>query len=115
MTKSQAILNELKPYASNEYRTKLLARLEVILDKLANKGTIAKAILYGSYLSDKPEPSDIDIIIWLESNTKHWFLWSSRMESESKLADPKIDLNLIKGQLFWAMFKWITGTKELIE
>ena len=116
-TLSQNILSQLKLHAWNEHRAKLFSRLKEILDDLARLGTIERAILYGSYLSDKPEPSDIDLIVWLENvkEPSHLFWNLSKLEENAKLGIPMIDLTTAKGGLFRAMLNWIDGFKLVIE
>lgn len=50
-------------HAWNARRRELLKKLKEELDQFARCSTGYRAVVYGSYLTEKPEPGDMDLII----------------------------------------------------
>ena len=54
-----------RKYGTNEKRRRLLGNLDEFLTQLRDSGIkVHEVAIYGSFISDRPEPGDIDVAIW---------------------------------------------------
>jgi len=105
---SKQIVVYLESYATNEHRLRQIVNLKSVLGRVNG---IVSSIVYGSYLTDKEKPNDIDIVIWLKDSLGY----CARVELEDSAREIGIDLRIMKGALFDSYLAWIRGTKKLIE
>ena len=65
-TLTQANVEELavKAYPSSVRRPKLFSGLVTWLDQLRARGVVGRCWLDGSFLTEKPEPNDIDLVLF---------------------------------------------------
>ena len=54
--------------SSNARRKILIARLERIYQVATSTGKVARFIVFGSFITDKPEPNDVDVFMIMEDD-----------------------------------------------
>jgi len=104
------ILGYLKNHAWNDHRKMLLEGLKEALSEIARYGYIERAFLYGSYLSDKELPSDIDMVLEIG-----WIAPLPRCKFRDYYETLCLDIQSMRGALFDSYSKWAKGHKKVIE
>jgi predicted nucleotidyltransferase len=101
------IEKELRLNAWNKDRDILMAHAMPIIRDIAKRWGIKRVALYGSFLSDKENPSDIDIQIETEPSKKDMlFIDSSERIRISNNSYPYLDIQFASNALFNAQFKF---------
>lgn len=59
----------VEPFPNSARRSMLYTNLQVYLSKLADTGIKARVWLDGSYLTQKPEPDDIDLVVVFDGDS----------------------------------------------
>lgn len=54
-------------YGSTQRRKDLLRDLEQLLDLVCSQFSKKRVLLFGSFITDKPEPSDLDVMLAIET------------------------------------------------
>lgn len=86
-----ATLTEFKTrFGTNETRCGLLKELEVFLQALAQNFQNFRVLVYGSFISKKPEPGDIDVMVHTFATPKD--LGFSKFKKLQELASENVDV-----------------------
>lgn len=99
------LLEVQRRYGSNERRRRLLNNLFELLSQLRDSGvTVHEVGIYGSFVSDKPEPADIDVAIW------HGGLRDFRGWSEAERRERGIDAFFVPTYRMYS--SWLCHPRE---
>ncbi|AQG81837.1 DUF6932 family protein [Spirosoma montaniterrae] len=93
----------LEPFGENERRLHLINRLRVYLNDLINLGIPLEIWLDGSFVTRKPEPDDVDMVVWVQASDIDQLPAAHKLKFRLLLMDRDRVRSLYDVDVYWAI------------